>query len=245
MAMHKTKASIYILLEGSCISVYYLNPLEPFNFERPNLISKVIAEDNFTQSTLDQCVELLRRFELPIGRYFYGISGHLNNRFLRPYFKKLFKGANGIGVKAIRLQFSQLNFQYAERLRSGQSRLTEFKKDEALAVVFYEKSLNWWPHPGALLSLAYCNAFAIGTEENIPAAIRLFNECIQSKASVFHKQSDRRFYMEMIHGEAYYFLGYIYKHGRGVEQNSEKALSYFQLGIACKNDRCIEELKPL
>lgn len=225
--------------------MYYFNPLEPFNFELPHLISKVVVENDFTQGTIDYCFEMLQRFELPIGRYFYGISGHLENNSLRHYFKVLFKEANGIGVKAIRLQFAQLNFHYAERLRSGQSRLTEFKKEEVLAVFLYENALNWWPLPGALLSLAYCNAFAIGTEENIPAALRLFNTCIQSEASVFHKQSDRRFYLEIIHGEAYYFLGYIYKHGRGVAQDSEKALSYFQLGKACKNDRCIEELNAL
>lgn len=237
--MSKKKESIYVLLEGECISVYFLEspgsiPITP--------LTQVLKIDSMGVHSVDECFEFLKRYNLSIDRYFYGISGHVKKNFPRHYFKIRFNGAHNLGAKAIKIKLAQWHVDQAERYHSGYSILTNFKTDEFKAVEWYKKALEWWPHPGAMLSLAYCYAFGARTEKQVNQAIELFERVTLVDATYFHKQSDRKYYIEIIQGEAYYYLGYIFKIGLGIPIDLAKSQGYFQLGKELKNRRCEEEL---
>lgn len=91
-----------------------------------------------------------------------------------------------------------------------------------------------------MLNIASRKAFGIGTNKEIEVALNIFEKVLLINHQHYHKQNNPKYHIEIIKGQAYFYLGYIYYHGCEVPVNIAKAKEYFELGKLLQNENCLK-----
>jgi len=228
--MKRYQKSIFIILEKELCTVYLyedgfrLNELEP--------VQKIFHFHDYSFDLFQGLFHGLKQFNLPIGHYFYGISADCNPILVR-HFKKVFKGSNNLGVKAVKLKFAQIYLKYADIYFSGHYYMTDFKPVYEMSFPFFQKSVSWGESNYSMnwFYLAYSYYFGLGTQIDYEKGYKLFEKIVESNKST------------IVVGDALYYLGFAHKFGFYVEKDPSKAIPFFIHGKEFQNQKCIDELK--
>ncbi len=221
--------SIFIILEKEVCTVFLyedgfrLNELEP--------VQKIFHFHEYSFDLFQGFYFALKQFNIPVGRYFYGISADCNPILVR-HFKKVFKGSNNLGVNVIKLKFAKIYLKYADIYFSGNYYMTDFKPKYELSFQFFQKSVNCGESNYSinLYYLGYSYYFGLGTAIDYEKGYKLFEKIVRNNKS------------PLIVGDALYFLGFAHKFGFYVEKDLSKAIPFFIHGKELQNQKCIDEL---
>jgi len=227
---------VYILLDSKQVSVYTINNQFNYNGETKPLLMP--EQQNIEDAIkIDHLFEKIRAHGYRIDQCGYGFMGNQQNNKVWNYFKHKFKGAHKIGAKSIKIKFAKIFASIANTYTHGKYNLP---KNEEKAFYFNMEALSWWNLPMAMLSMAYQLAFGKGTAINTNHALELFEKILNLDHGHYHQQNISKFHLEIIKGEACYYLGYIYQFGAGVQINTDKAKYYYELGNQLKDTKCMQ-----
>lgn len=227
---------IYIIIEANQAIAYQIK--KTFDYNMDNLvIVKLHQESLINKQSIDSFyLKIIETYSI-INRIGYGFDGQSTNNKLRSYFKMKFNRAHKIGVKAIRIKFAQSITRIANAFAYGKFNLAI---NESKAFYYYQQALVWWQLPSAMISVAYRLAFGKGTDKDMTNALNMFEKVLCIDYTYYHKQANPKFNIEIIKGEACYYLGFIYQHGWGVEIDMVKARNYYEQGKALCDTRCMQ-----